>query len=240
MKEYVDGDLDKQYRNRRDGRPIQERLAKQLYQEAGVKEGPCGGTELEKFQAYLGRQGYKLIVVDYVSSVIIFQGSVEDYSKVIYLVKHQARYNGLRSMIAFLNRSYFCPDCCKGYNQEGAAHHTCLGRNCSSCQRTSSWKGKGGSSHFKPGETRTIRCKDCQRDFYGQNCYKAHKVKKGKKKLSLCEKRKKCLVCCAHYEVKPKQPHKCYHDKCHHCDNYVQIYNHKCYIQRVEKEMTEE
>lgn len=73
-------------------------------------------TELEKFQANLGRQGYKLIVVDYVSSAIIFQGSVEDFCKAIYLVKLEARYNGLRIMIAFLNRSYFCPDCCKGYN----------------------------------------------------------------------------------------------------------------------------
>ena len=65
-------------------------------------------------------------------------------------------------------------------------------------------------------------------------------MKKGKKKLSFCEKRKRCLVCCVHYEVKPKQPHKCYHDKCRQCDNYVQIYNHKCYFQLVKKEMTEE
>ena len=203
MNEYVDGDPDKQNRNRRDGRPIQERLAEQFHREAGVKEGPCGVTELEKFQAYLGRQGYKLIVVDYVSSAILFRGSVEDYCNVIYLVKHEAPYNGLRSMITFLNRSYICPDCCKGYNQEDAPHHNCLGRNCLSCQRTSSWKGKGGCPHFKPGKTRTIYCKDCQRDFYGENCYKAHEVKKGKNKLSLSEKRNKCLVCCAHYEVKP-------------------------------------
>ena len=38
MKEYVYGDPDQQYRNLRDGRPIQERLAKQLHREAGVKE----------------------------------------------------------------------------------------------------------------------------------------------------------------------------------------------------------
>jgi len=97
---------------------LKKRLAKQLHREAGVKEG---------------RQRYKLIGVDYVSSAIIFRGNVEDYSKVIYLVKHEAHYNGLRSMIAFLNRSYFCPECCKGYDVDDAAHHTCLGRNCSSC-----------------------------------------------------------------------------------------------------------
>lgn len=51
---------------------------------------------------------------------------MEDYSKIIYLVKHEAHYTGLRGMISFLNRSYFCPECCKGYDMENAAHHNCL------------------------------------------------------------------------------------------------------------------
>ena len=80
MNEYVDGDPQKQYRNLRDGRPIQERLAKQLHQEAGVPEGPCGFEEVEKFQMFLGPQGYKIIVVDYVSCACIFQGNVDQYS----------------------------------------------------------------------------------------------------------------------------------------------------------------
>ena len=140
MKEYVDGDPQKQYRNLRDGRPIQERLAKQLHQEAGVPEGPCGYEELEKFQTFLGPQGYKIIVVDYVSCACIFQGNVDQYSKVIYLLKHENHYNGLRSIIALLNRSYFCPDCCKGYDVDDAENHSCRGRYCTSCQRTRSRK----------------------------------------------------------------------------------------------------
>ena len=98
MKEYVDGDPDKQYNNLCRGRPIQERLAKQLHREAGVPEGPCGYEELEKFQAFLGRQSYKIIVVDHVSCAFIFQGNVNEYDKVIYLVKHGAHFNGLRSI----------------------------------------------------------------------------------------------------------------------------------------------
>ena len=162
------------------------------------------------------------------SSAIIFRGNVDDYDKVINLVKHEAHYNGLRSIILFLNRSYFCPDSCKGYDVENAAHHTCLGHNCSSCQRRSSWKGKGGCPDFKPGQVRIIHCKDCQRDFYGENCYKDHKVKKGKKKLSLCEKKRRRLICCAHYEVNPKQPHRRNHDNCRPSGKFVLIYNHKC------------
>ena len=240
MKEYVDGNPDKQYDNLRRGRPIQERLAKQLHRDAGVPEIPCGIAELEQFQAFLGPKGYKIIVVDYVSCAIIFQGKVEDCDKVIYLLKHGAHFNGLRSIIAFLNRSYFCPDCCKGYNTEDAAHHSCMGRSCSSCQRTRSKKDQGGCPDFKPGKKRIILCKYCKRDFYGPDCFKDHKIKKGKEKVSLCEKYKKCLICRKHYLVNLKKPHKCYHDTCHHCKALVNIYDHRCYIQRVEKELPED
>ena len=58
--------------------------------------------------------------------------------------------------------------------------------------------------------------------------------------MSLCQKLKKCLHCCKGYTVNPKQPHKCYHDTCRHCHDFVDIYNHKCYIQRVEDESSEE
>ena len=241
MKEYVDGDPNKQYDNLRRGRPIQERLAKQLHREARIPEGRCGYEELEKFQAFLGPQGYKIIVVDYVSCACIFQGNVDKYDKVIYLLKNDAHFNGLRGIIAFLNRSYFCPDCCKGYNTEDAAHHSCMGHYyCSSCQRTRSRKDKGGCPDFTPGKKRTIHCKDCQRDFYGPDCYKDHKTKKGKKKVTLCQKLKKCLHCCKDYTMNRKQPHKCYHDTCRHCHEFVEIYNHKRYIQRVEDESSED
>lgn len=240
MKEYVDGDPDKQYRNLRDGRPIQERLAKQLHQDAGVPEGPCGIPELEKFQAFLGPQGYKITVVDYVSCACIFQGQVECYEKVIYLLKHNDHFNGLRSMIALLNRSYFCPDCCKGFNTDDAANHSYKGRNCHSCQRTMSQKNKGGCPDFVPGKKCSIHCTDCQRDFYGPDCFSAHKEQKGKKKASLCQALKKCLHCCKGFKVDPKKPHKCYHPKCRHCGKNVDIYNHRCFIQRVEDVEDEE
>ena len=240
IKEYVDRDPHKQYRNLRDGRPIQTRLAKQLHQDAGVPEGCCGYEELEKFQAFLGPQGYKIILVDYVFCAFLFRGEVDNYSKVIYLIKRGNNLNGLRSMMAFLNRSYFCPDCCKGYNTEDAVHHSCMGCSCSSCQRTRSHKDEGGCPDFKPCKVRSIHCKDCQRDFYGPDCFKAHKEAKGKKKVSLCEKYKKCLVCCKQHAVNPKKPHRCYYDTCSHCHEFVNIYEHKCYIQRVEKELSDE
>ena len=45
--------------------------AKKLYKEAGVPEGTCGYEEIQKFQDYLGPQGYQLIVVDPVRCGVI-------------------------------------------------------------------------------------------------------------------------------------------------------------------------
>ena len=58
MKERVD--KGSHFNNLRNGRPIQEILVKQLHQEAGVPEGPCGFEELTQFQEFLGPQVYQL------------------------------------------------------------------------------------------------------------------------------------------------------------------------------------
>lgn len=235
MREYVDGDPHKHYRNLRDGFPVQERLAKLLHKDAGVPEGPCGVEELQKFQAYLGPMGYKIVVMDYTTCACIFKGDVKKYDKVIYLVKHNADYNGVKSMLSLLNRSYFCPECCKGFNDDDAAHHSCMGRSCQSCQRTRSPKNKGGCPDYASSNKRPLHCQDCGRDFYGPNCFDDHKVPKGAKKQSLCQSFKKCLQCCKGYKVNPKRPHKCYHEICRHCKQYVNIYEHRCYIQPATK-----
>ena len=52
---------DRHYKNLKDGYPVQERLAKELHRLAGVPEGPCGISELQKFQAVL--PGYQIKVM---------------------------------------------------------------------------------------------------------------------------------------------------------------------------------
>ena len=84
-----------QYQNLRKGRPIQERLAKLLHREAGVAEGPCGFEELEKFQEFLGPQGYQLIVVKPSKCLTVFkEAKYNNTPHVISLVKHQDHFNG--------------------------------------------------------------------------------------------------------------------------------------------------
>ena len=99
MKERVDNGS--QYQNLRKGRPIQERLAKMLHREAGVPRGPCGFEELEKFQDFLGPQGYQLIVVEPSKCLIVFkEAKYNNTPHVISLVKHQDHFDGLTSIPA--------------------------------------------------------------------------------------------------------------------------------------------
>jgi len=54
MKAYVDAgnnSRDRDYKNLKDGYPVQERRAKELHRLAGVPEGPCGIAELKKISS---------------------------------------------------------------------------------------------------------------------------------------------------------------------------------------------
>ena len=119
--------------------------AKKLHKEANVPEGLGGLEEIEKFQEYLGPQGFRIIVVDATRGGVIFKGDkCEDAGKTIALVKsvnvdennqEKAHYDGLYSITGFMNRSYFCKKCCKGYNSEDSAHHRCQAKNCPECKK---------------------------------------------------------------------------------------------------------
>ena len=107
------------YQDLRCGRPIQERWARFLHQEAGVPEGPCGFKELQKFQDYLGPQGYQLIMIEPSRCLIVFKDS--QYNRAphcICLVKHQWHFDGFTSIPALINRLYCCHLCRKGYNTQ--------------------------------------------------------------------------------------------------------------------------
>ena len=229
MKERVDNGS--QYQNLRKGRPIQKRLAKLLHREAGVPEGPCGFEELEKFQEYLGPQGYQLIVVEPSKCLVVFKDSTyNEAPHVIGLVKYNGHYDGLTSIPALMNRSYYCRHCDRGYDVENSRHHNCEGQNCCACLRQNK-----SCPNFATWVKPTIHCPDCNCMFYGQDCFQAHKTK-GEKKgdQSICDRWKKCPLCCAEYQVIPKKPHKCYHATCRNCGEFTHV-AHRCYIQPIKE-----
>ena len=110
----------------------QVKEAKKLHAEAFVPEGPCGLEEIQKFQEHLVPQGFRIIVVDASKGGVIFkEDTFLEAEKLIALVKSvhedengdlKAHYDGLYSIPGFMNLSYFCHRCCKGYSTEDSAH----------------------------------------------------------------------------------------------------------------------
>lgn len=86
MKAWADGGpRNPDYRNLRQGYPVQTRLAKELHRQAGVPEGPCGLEEVAKFQAVLPGYQIKVMTVDPPYS-ILFKGP-QPSERFIMLVK---------------------------------------------------------------------------------------------------------------------------------------------------------
>ena len=237
--------------------------AKKLYEAAGVPEGPCGLEQIQKFQEVVGPQGFRIIVVDAARGGVVFKGSqFPEVPHRIALVKsvfvnadnkETAHFDGLYSIPGFMQRSYFCDKCCKGYDHEDSTHHRCQAKNCPACKQTTARKGPGCpdlATWKKPDRS----CLACRREFYGEECFRAHliqyetmdqEMQKMKENLekelqeklpsimemkSVCDQFRKCQDCLVSYKVKKELPHKCLHAQCLHCLDFVPIYTHKCYI----------
>ena len=194
MKESMDGDPDKQFDNLRRGRPIQERLAKVLHRDADVPEGTCGYEEVKQFQDYLGELGYQIKIFSGQNGALWFHDpDFDEKPKKLCLVKVEDHFHGVTSVPALLNRSFYCHQCNRGFNQQDAEHHNCERLNCDKCRRTN-----GKCKGFKENQPPSEYCQACNRTFRGPYCFAAHK-------RSLCAKMKKCPDCCKVYKFKKKK-----------------------------------
>lgn len=85
-----------------------------------------------------------------------------------------------------------------------------------------------------------VYCKDCNRSFYGQNCFEAHKQRKKDKQgnevlPSTCSQFKQFPECCKEFKPSKKKKHVCYEYHCCNCDEKV-LGDHQCYIQPIVEE----
>ena len=215
----------RQWENLKRGYPLQQQLAKELHRQAGVPEGPCGLQEFPKFQEALGCN-YQLLISTRIKPFFpIFKGP--DAPNQILLLKSNNHYDGCTSMAAFLNRSYYCHHCDRAFNTNNVANHSCQGRRCSSC-------GRFDCEDYERGTRPAEYCNLCHCKFFGVYCKRHHVVTKQ------CQSVKTCLKCQAQYTVVPNRRHKCGFAKCPVCDDWVNINDHKCYIQPVKEKEEEE
>ena len=190
-------DENPQYKTIKLGRGQQGYLAHKLCQEASVAEGPCGSGEMQQFQDHLGPQGYQIIVFEGQQGLIWFKDRAYNGApKKICLLKIGNHFHGITSIPALLNRSYYCHHCEKGYSNETSEDHNCLGQNCSSCKRTNK-----RCPNFATFKTPEVYCGDCNRFFYGQECYAAHK-QRGK---NICSQLKKVSRMLQRIQVQPEE-----------------------------------
>ena len=174
MKALADADAhNHDYINLRKGYTIQETRAKELHQLAAVNEGPCGVSELEKFQSSLPGYQLKVMSVDK-PHMIIFAGPPAP--KLILLIKVDEHYHGCTSFGGFLDRSYYCHECNKGYNVDDIKHHPCKGIWCSSCKRKNCQDFLLAKQALPRGEKPkpTTTCSACNRLFFGDKCHAFH------------------------------------------------------------------
>ena len=244
MKALVDADgntQDRDYKNLKQGYPVQERLAKELHRLAGVPEGPCGLLELQMFQTALPGYQIKVMSID-PPHMIIYAGPTPS-DKIIRLIKEDDHYDGCNSFSGFLSRSYFCDECNKGFDHDDLAHHSCHGKWCPACKRDDCPDFMEAKRPLARGQfpTPTSLCPLCHRKFFGDQCYNYHLQRRSLHIKSICDSYKKCPQCYHVYESDPgtrrRDDHLCGWGECHICEKKVHLATHQCYIQRLPEDV---
>lgn len=185
---------------------LQYSRAMELVEQAGVtisSEG-CGIPALQQFQQHL--KNHKIIVYRYGSKGrdVIFEGNGNGPS--LNLLYHNDHYNVINSLTAAFCCTYFCESCHTPYNNKN--QHSCAG-TCFACRKSPPCAKDVVKQH----------CGDCGRDFYGNECFKAHLK-------SVCNKIKRCKECFKIYTKK----HVCGEIYCKICKSN-QSEDHFCYMQ---------
>ena len=170
MKALVDagrGSRDRDYKNLKDGYPVQERKAKELHRLAGVPEGPCSISELSQFQTLLPGYQIKVMSID-PPHMVIYAGPTPS-DKIIRPIKDGDHYDGCNSFKGFFSKSYFCDECNRGYNTDDFRHHPCDGKWCPACKRKDCPDFIEAKRPLARGKfpTPTSRCPLCHRKFFG-------------------------------------------------------------------------
>ena len=204
------------WENLRNARPVQARQARALHEQASVPEGPCSLEELHQFHRVLSPHYQLLVMYCTKHFFLVFKGP--DAPHQIRLLKPNDHYDGCTSFPAFVNCSYWCVDCEKGFNTNDATNHPCPGKNYQACGRTN-------CADYLPRTRPTVWCQRCNGRFYGPTCFVHHASSK------LCDQWKTCSHCQAGYRVVKGKPHRCGFTRCPCCHEVKDLWTHRCFIQ---------
>lgn len=214
------------YRTLKQGGPVQTQLACELHELAQVPEGACGLEELQKFQDALPDYQIKVLRLG-PPHMIVFAGPDIPTNKRIILIQDGDHFDGCTSLTGFLNRSFFCHACNKGYNEETYRHHRCNKTYCSSCLTFDCVDFLNILAPNQPFPKPTVTCTICHRHFYGQVCLARHLTTSNTAPFkSTCQSVIYCTSCCktTHLQFtrsgqRKGKRHKCGWVECEQCES---------------------
>lgn len=186
-----------------------------LCQKANVDLSYGGGIEeLRQFQNYFGKEFNIIVFNDRKGRSLFYRGHTEDEIKKIYLLLEDEHYLLITSTHAAFSVNYFCDLCLKA-SRDRICHRDCP-YTCLQCY---------SRPPCKRIEQGMIYCCDCNRNFYGRNCYLKHCAE------GICLKYKTCKECCLSYYNRDEtiDRHVCGESYCVKC-KCVKPTTHDCYI----------
>lgn len=178
----------------------------------------CDLDDVKTFQ--LALPGYQIHIVSKESfNAIVYQGSEAENK--IYLYHHDNHYDVITTMSGFLNRSYFCQKCHKGYDHK--EKHIC-NEPCYLCQKC-----------HKDQSEDCQYCSTCNRHFKNKTCLQLH-AKVSSQGNSTCQTYYRCRLCSTTVNRnKSRQLHVCGHKYCDTCKMFMSE-DHVCYMKTTEEE----
>ena len=213
----------KRYHNQR--QYLMAKEVRELCENAGVDLSAGGGiTEIEKFQQYL--TGYQIVVYgDLTGNNVLYEGPEDDNRILINLVLHNNHYDVITSLTAAFAANYYCSKCHVKYFHQSEHVGKCL----AVCPRC---KCKPPCNQVSVGQEKNpIKCNDCNRTFFNQQCFDNHQTLR-QNKPRLCDTLKCCTFCFKVYPIrKNRRMHTCGEKYCSMCKRVCPA-NHLCYIQK--------
>ena len=203
-------------------RKLQQIQAKELHNNANVEINDYGNS-LEDVNTFALHLEVEINIIDSEQFNQIIYTANKGKTEKIYLYKTRNHFDVIKSMTAFLDVAYYCHSCKKAYTRRDK--HKCP-QKCLSCFK-----------YFPDGnkcDGKNITCKQCNRVFHGNSCFKNHTSNRSKKDGddSVCSSVAKCLKC-NQIILKPYiKIHKCGFKMCNNCNKYCENM-HECFIKKI-------
>lgn len=217
----------------------QKAAAVALHQAAGVPlDIACGADEIRAFQEALPQYRVICIYTGRNHEAVAFAPH-DPLKKELVVVHVDGHYHGCTSLKNYRQTRYVCPYCLQGFDDAG--QHSCPSMDnntfCCCCRQ----EGCEAYVQAKPQGLRPqMRCKDCGRYFYGEQCYRNHLTHGMDGKINhdnaVCQNIRRCIHCKKLNRSKQAQKeHRCGYASCPTCKEYVELETHRCYIESGQK-----